>query len=75
MGGSPKHPTWYLNVAANPDVWVRDGADLFEATATTLEGEARDLAWNHFKESWSVFAGYEKKTDRVIPVVRLARKA
>ena len=28
MGGAPKHPVWYLNLQADPDVTLQDGAEL-----------------------------------------------
>ncbi len=27
MGGQPKHPVWYLNLTANPNVSLQDGPD------------------------------------------------
>ena len=33
IGGAPKHPTWYHNVKANPNVTVQDGDKVFEMTA------------------------------------------
>src|SRR5689334_18048417 len=39
--GAPKHPDWYRNLLANPQVTVELGNETFEATATPLEGPAR----------------------------------
>ena len=36
-----------------------------------LEGEARDRAWAAVVASSPRFGGYEQKTDRVLPVLRL----
>ena len=73
-GGAPEHPAWYLNLEADPKVWVRNKDEFFEATATTLEGEDRTLAWAKMIEVMPFFSGYETKTDRVLPVVRLSHR-
>lgn len=74
-GGADHHPTWYLNIDADPNVWVRNKADFYEAIATTLEGEERAVAFEKIKAAMGFFADYEQKTDRVMPVVRLSRQA
>ena len=33
MGGAPRHPGWYLNLSANPDVTVQVLGDRFDAHA------------------------------------------
>lgn len=71
-GGAPEHPDWYLNLLADPRVWVRRDADLYEATAAPVEGEERDRIWETVVVSQAPqFADYQTKTSRVIPVVRL----
>ena len=74
-GGADQHPVWYLNIDADPGVWVRNRADFYEARATTLEGDERAAAWEKIVETMSFFGDYEQKTDRVMPVVRLSRSA
>jgi len=71
-GGSPDHPDWYLNLLADPQVWVRRDADLYEATAMPVDGEERDRLWDTVVVTQAPqFAGYQQKTERVIPVIRL----
>ena len=72
-GGADHHPTWYLNIDADPNVWVRNKADFYEARAATLEGEARTAAWAKMVTAMPFFGGYERKTDRILPVIRLSR--
>ena len=74
-GGADHHPTWYLNIDADPNVWVRNKADFYEAQATTLEGQERAAAWAKMVKAMPFFGGYEQKTDRVMPVIRLSRAA
>lgn len=71
-GGAPEHPDWYLNLLADPKVWVRRDADLYEATAVPVDGEDRDRIWETVVVSQAPqFADYQTKTPRVIPVIRL----
>lgn len=72
--GSAQNPAWYHNIAAHPDqVWVEFGGRQLQVTPTQLEGEARDQAWQRISQEQPRYAGYERKTDRTIPVIRLAR--
>ncbi|HSK07553.1 MAG TPA: nitroreductase family deazaflavin-dependent oxidoreductase [Acidimicrobiia bacterium] len=71
-GGAPEHPDWYLNLLADPQVWVRHDADLYPATAVALDGDERDRLWDAVVVSQAPqFADYQAKTPRVIPLVRL----
>ena len=44
-GGSPTHPTWFLNLGANPDVEVQIGRELRPVRARVTEGEERAALW------------------------------
>ena len=72
-GGAPQHPSWYLNLVANPHVVVEVGAERFEAQATVVGPEERDALYRKQASLYSQFSDYERKTTRTIPVVRLAR--
>ena len=72
FGGAAKHPAWYHNMAKNPEkVWVEVGGRKRRVEAEALTGAARDRAWERMVAVWPGYAGYQEKTDRVIPVVRL----
>lgn len=73
MGGAPKHPAWYLNLAANPGVTVELGTEKFAATASSAEGTERDRLYAQQAEMMPAFNQYEQKTTRRIPVVLLER--
>ena len=73
MGGAPKHPAWYLNLAANPRVTVELGTEKFEATASTAEGAERDRLYAQQAAMMPAFNEYQQKTTRRIPVVVLER--
>jgi deazaflavin-dependent oxidoreductase (nitroreductase family) len=73
-GGFPTHPLWYTNLEADAVVTLQVGADVFQARASTMpEGAERDAAWQSMVDIWSDFAVYQTKTERRIPLVRLAR--
>jgi deazaflavin-dependent oxidoreductase (nitroreductase family) len=46
QGGAPKHPQWYLNLAANPEVALQVGADKLRGRARTAtpRGKAAPVA-------------------------------
>lgn len=72
--GAARHPAWYHNIAAHPDqVWVEFGGRELQVTPTQLDGEAREQAWQRITKEQPRFAGYQRKTDRSLPVIRLAR--
>ena len=71
VGGAPSHPGWYYNLMDNPQVTVQVGRTVENRTARIAEGEERDRLWARFIEAESRFADYEKRTDRIIPVVVL----
>ena len=71
--GSDKHPDWYWNLRKNPIVTVEIGAEKYQARATAVAGEERDRLFAQQKEAMPVFAEYETRTRRVIPVIALER--
>ena len=73
-GGHPTHPLWYNNLVSQPTVRLQVGAEVFDATATTMaEGIDRETAWAEMVRIWPGFAEYQEKTDRRIPLVQLQR--
>ena len=74
-GGSPKHPEWYFNLLAHPQVTVEVGGEKFEAIARILTGDEREQAFKRAVEVFPPYAQYQKKTTREIPVIALERPA
>ncbi|NNC75852.1 MAG: nitroreductase family deazaflavin-dependent oxidoreductase [Acidimicrobiia bacterium] len=70
-GGDQKHPGWYHNLTANPEVAVERGREVFEMSARTAGPDERPALWSKFVEKNKAFAKYETRTDREIPVVIL----
>ena len=73
LGGAPKHPVWYLNLVADPHVALQDGPDAVDYQARVASDAEREAWWARAVEVWPDYASYQKKTERVIPVVLLER--
>ena len=73
MGGAPRHPQWYHNIIANPDVTVEVGTEKYEARATVVTGAERDELFARQAAKFDAFNQYQQRTTRVIPVVALTR--
>ncbi len=71
LGGAPKHPVWYPNLLASPEVTLQDGANVYEMTAHEASGDERTRWWALAVEAWPAYAEYQTKTDRQIPVIVL----
>ncbi|HEY6542338.1 MAG TPA: nitroreductase family deazaflavin-dependent oxidoreductase [Ktedonobacteraceae bacterium] len=72
--GAPKHPGWYYNLVAHPQVTVEVGRETFEATSIVTEGAERQQLWDKIVEQYSFFADHQAKVTRSIPVVALERR-
>ena len=76
LAGAPQHPAWFHNLKANPSVGVQLGADKWQAHAEVVpEGPERDRLWKALTTEMPRFAEYQKKTTRVIPLVKLVKDA
>ena len=71
--GAPSHPHWYYNLVANPEVTVEYGAEQFRAQATVTEEPERTRLYQKMAASFPAFTEYEKKANRIIPVITLTR--
>jgi deazaflavin-dependent oxidoreductase (nitroreductase family) len=72
-GGADKHPSWYLNLADNPEVRVQVRGDKFDARARTATAEEKPELWRTMVGEWPPYDEYQAKTEREIPVVVLER--
>lgn len=71
-GGDDRHPDWYRNLVANPEITVEsmtdDAAPRAFVARTASDDEKADL-WPKIVASNDGYAGYQAKTERDIPVV------
>lgn len=70
--GSPKHPQWYWNLLACPDVTVELGAEKYGARATVIHGPERERLLDKFIDQEPRMA-FVRSMARLVPVVRLDR--
>ncbi len=71
-GGDHRHPDWFLNLRENPAVTVTTkGSKDRPMTARIATDEERERIWPLITKDFANYAGYQAKTDRVIPLVFL----
>ncbi|HXH57352.1 MAG TPA: nitroreductase/quinone reductase family protein [Iamia sp.] len=68
-GGDDRDPQWYRNLVAEPDVELTIAGETRAMRARTADpGEKAEL-WPRITAAYRGYAGYQKRTDRDIPVV------
>jgi deazaflavin-dependent oxidoreductase (nitroreductase family) len=73
FAGAPKSPAWYNNLVANPEATVEVGSERFRVRAAVTAGEERQRLFDRQAKQMPIFADYQKKTTRQIPVLVLTR--
>ena len=68
-GGNPRHPAWYLNLVAHPDVELTVKGTTVPMRAHTATPEERAQLWPRIVREYRGYAGYQRRTTREIPVV------
>jgi deazaflavin-dependent oxidoreductase (nitroreductase family) len=73
-GGGDRNPDWYANLVAHPErtTVALPGEDPVPVTPQTLEGAAREAAWERIAAAQPRIAKYQSKSARRYPVVRLS---
>ncbi|MCF7547731.1 nitroreductase/quinone reductase family protein [Pseudonocardia sp. WMMC193] len=71
-GGDDRHPAWFLNLQADPTVQVSvQGAPPRPMRAEVVGPGERPALWSEIAGRYRNYAGYQKRTEREIPLVRL----
>lgn len=70
-GGASGDPLWWRNLLATPEATVQVGAETRPVCARLASADERARLWPRVKQENPSYAGYERKTSRVIPVVLL----
>ena len=75
-GGNATHPSWYINLMANPEVKVFLNGTSASFIAREAVGEERERLWTKAVELYSGYEKYQNRTGgREIPVVVLEPSA
>ncbi len=71
-GGDDINPAWFLNLKDNPRVMVKRGPNPAESMiAEVADANERARIWPIIASKHTNYAGYQRKTDREIPIVLL----
>ena len=72
--GAPKHPAWYVNLMAHPEVTIELRGEKFPATASSVpEGPEYDRLYQLFTSQMPGTDAHQGKTERRIPMVIVER--
>ncbi|MCT7659663.1 nitroreductase family deazaflavin-dependent oxidoreductase [Mycobacterium deserti] len=71
--GADRDPAWVHNLRADPRAHIEVGSTEYDVTARELPQAERDALYPKVVEAAPVFADYQAKTSRVIPLFELAR--
>jgi deazaflavin-dependent oxidoreductase (nitroreductase family) len=69
LAGAPRHPSWYLNLEANPSVAVQVRSQRFSSIARRASAQEKARLWPRLVAMYPQYADYQKRTTRDIPVV------
>jgi deazaflavin-dependent oxidoreductase (nitroreductase family) len=70
-GGHPRHPGWFHNLQAHPDTTVQVGSLHLNVRARVADPDERARLWPKAVEVYAGYEGYQRRTDREIPLVIL----
>lgn len=71
--GAPKHPAWVHNLRARPKAYIEVGTDAYDVDVRELPDDERTVTYARIVELAPVFAEYQAKTSRPIPLFELTR--
>ena len=72
LAGYDKHPTWYLNISANPKCWVQLDRRNVTAVAHDATDIEREALWPQLTTRFPLWGYFQKQTDRPFPIVILS---
>ena len=69
QGGAPKHPQWYHNLKAGPNVEIRDKTEVHAMRVREVVDSAeRERLWKIAVKAYPPYQEYQAKTKRLIPL-------
>lgn len=70
-GGDVRHPQWFHNLVADPDVTATWGGRTRRMRARVADGDERARLWAEIRQVTPGYSIYQRMTSRQIPVVVL----
>jgi F420H(2)-dependent quinone reductase len=70
-GGHPRNPAWFHNLMAHPDTTVQVGHTRRLVHARLAQPDERKRLWPLVVKTYGGYEGYQRRTDREIPLVVL----
>ncbi|MEM6703665.1 MAG: nitroreductase family deazaflavin-dependent oxidoreductase [Acidobacteriota bacterium] len=68
QGGAPKHPVWFHNLVAHPDILVEVDGKRLPLRARRVDEEEKAQLWPICCQHYAPYEQYQQRTDRSIPV-------
>ena len=69
QGGAPKHPLWYHNLKADPNVEIRDEREVHKMRVReVVDPQERVRLWKLAVAAYPPYQEYQEKTERQIPL-------
>jgi deazaflavin-dependent oxidoreductase (nitroreductase family) len=68
QGGAPRHPAWYHNLKAHPDIEIEQGGHRRRMRARLAGPEEKAELWPVCDAHYAPYADYRRRTDREIPI-------
>lgn len=68
-GGDDRHPDWYHNIVAQPEVEVTINGETTAMRTRTADAAEKAELWPTIVAAYKGYAGYQRRTERDIPVV------
>lgn len=67
-GGAPRDPAWVTNLRADPRATMRRGRQDQDVRAREVGGDERDRLWQLVTAAFPLYASYQRRTTRQIPL-------
>jgi deazaflavin-dependent oxidoreductase (nitroreductase family) len=67
-GGSATDPDWVSNLRADPHATLKKGRRELTVHASEVDASERDRLWKLVVEAFPMYAFYQRKTERIIPL-------
>ena len=67
-GGRARHPAWVHNLRAAADAEVQDGEQQRTVHAREVQGTERDRLWQMVTRAFPLYATYQRRTSRTLPL-------